>query len=86
MFFVTAIVDNVEIRGCEKMTGKKSGKEYLLVRFDVEDNTTGETVNFIDRHLEHAAGYAKGAKGSLEIWISSGRYKDIEIRRFRRTA
>jgi hypothetical protein len=71
-----ATVQNVEIRGCESRLSKSTGAMYLMVRFEDE---TGKSYELLDRDMEHQTYYTKGVMADLQIKISLGKYKNLEI-------
>lgn len=71
-----AVVQNVNIRGCEARANAK-GEPYLLVRFEDE---TGKAHELVDKDMERQAGYKRNTDMSLYIDIDQGRkYTTIRI-------
>ena len=72
-----AIINNVNIRGCERKAPKKSGQsDYLLVRFEDE---TGKACELVDKDLSRQEYYKRDTDGTLYINIELGKYTTIRI-------
>jgi hypothetical protein len=71
-----AKVEKIEIRGVEVRQSKSSGQSYLIVRFE---DDAGKSYELLDRDVEHMQYYTKGVIADLDISISFGKYKNIEI-------
>ncbi len=67
---------NLEIRGVEKRTSKKSEKEYLIVR--VEDET-GRAYELLDRDVENMSIYKRGVECDLTLDLRLGKYTNVSI-------
>lgn len=67
---------NLEIRGVEKRTSKKSEEEYLIVR--VEDET-GRAYELLDRDVENMPVYKRGVECDLTLDIRLGKYTNVSI-------
>ncbi len=67
---------NLEIRGVEKRTSKKSNDEYLIVR--VEDET-GKSYELLDRDAENMSAYKRGIECDLILDLRLGKYTNVSI-------
>ncbi|OUN59240.1 hypothetical protein [Faecalitalea cylindroides] len=67
---------NLEIRGVEKRTSKKSEEEYLIVR--VEDET-GRAYELLDRDVENMSIYKRGVECDLTLDLRLGKYTNVSI-------
>ncbi len=67
---------NLEIRGVEKRTSKKSNDEYLIVR--VEDET-GRSYELLDRDAENMSAYKRGVECDLTLDLRLGKYTNVSI-------
>jgi len=67
---------NLEIRGVEKRTSKKSNDEYLIVR--VEDET-GRAYELLDRDAENMSAYKRGVECDLTLDLRLGKYTNVSI-------
>ncbi len=67
---------NLEIRGVEKRTSKKSDGEYLIVR--VEDET-GRAYELLDRDVENMSAYKRGVECDLTLDLRLGKYTNVSI-------
>lgn len=67
---------NLEIRGVEKRTSKKSEEEYLIVR--VEDET-GRAYELLDRDVENMSAYKRGVECNLTLDLQLGKYTNVSI-------
>lgn len=67
---------NLEIRGVEKRTSKKSEEEYLIVR--VEDET-GRAYELLDRDVENMPIYKRGVECYLTLDLRLGKYTNVSI-------
>lgn len=67
---------NLEIRGVEKRTSKKSDGEYLIVR--VEDET-GRAYELLDRDVENMSAYKRGVECNLTLDLRLGKYTNVSI-------
>ena len=67
---------NLEIRGVEKRTSKKSDGEYLIVR--VEDET-GKAYELLDRDVENMSAYKRGVECNLTLDLRLGKYTNVSI-------
>lgn len=67
---------NLEIRGVEKRTSKKSEEEYLIVR--VEDET-GRAYELFDRDVENMSIYKRGVECDLTLDLRLGKYTNVSI-------
>lgn len=67
---------NLEIRGVEKRTSKKSDGEYLIVR--VEDET-GRAYELLDRDVENMSVYRRGVECDLTLDLRLGKYTNVSI-------
>lgn len=67
---------NLEIRGVEKRTSKKSEEEYLIVR--VEDET-GRAYELLDRDVENMSVYKRGVECDLTLDLRLGKYTNVSI-------
>lgn len=67
---------NLEIRGVEKRTSKKSDGEYLIVR--VEDGT-GRAYELLDRDVENMSAYKRGVECNLTLDLRLGKYTNVSI-------
>ena len=67
---------NLEIRGVEKRTSKKSNDEYLIVR--VEDET-GRPYELLDRDAENMSAYKRGVECDLTLDLRLGKYTNVSI-------
>lgn len=67
---------NLEIRGVEKRTSKKSDGEYLIVR--VEDET-GRAYELLDRDVENMSAYKRGVECNLTLDLQLGKYTNVSI-------
>ena len=67
---------NLEIRGVEKRTSKKSNDEYLIVR--VEDET-GRSYELLDRDAENMSHYKRGVECDLTLDLRLGKYTNVSI-------
>ncbi|MDM8202798.1 hypothetical protein QUW03_00230 [Faecalicoccus acidiformans] len=67
---------NLEIRGVEKRTSKKSNEEYLIVR--VEDET-GKAYELLDRDAENISTYKRGIECDLTLDLRLGKYTNVSI-------
>jgi len=67
---------NLEIRGVEKRTSKKSEEEYLIVR--VEDET-GRAYELLDRDVENMSAYKRGVECNLTLDLRLGKYTNVSI-------
>lgn len=67
---------NLEIRGVEKRTSKKSEEEYLIVR--VEDET-GRAYELLDRDVENMSAYKRGVECDLTLDLRLGKYTNVSI-------
>ena len=70
-----AIINNVNIRGCEPKENKK-GEPYLLVRFEDE---YGKAAEFVDKDMSRQAYYKRNTDGTLTVDIEVGKYTTIRI-------
>lgn len=73
---IKAVVQRATIRGCEEMTNKAGGK-YLLVHYDTETDFNGSEL--VDKDMERAPYYKRGAVMDLYIEITIGKYTNIRI-------
>ena len=80
MFKATLIASDIEIRGCEEKHSDKSGRDYLLVRFDDE---TGFVSDVVDKDLSRKAFYKRGTTGDLYIKINVGKFTTLEVKDFK---
>lgn len=67
---------NLEIRGVEKRTSKKTEEEYLIVR--VEDET-GRAYELLDRDVENMSAYKRGVECNLTLDLRLGKYTNVSI-------
>lgn len=67
---------NLEIRGVEKRTSKKSEEEYLIVC--VEDET-GRAYELLDRDVENMSIYKRGVECDLTLDLRLGKYTNVSI-------
>lgn len=67
---------NLEVRGVEKKTSKKSNDEYLIVR--VEDET-GRAYELLDRDTENMSAYKRGVECDLTLDLRLGKYTNVTI-------
>jgi hypothetical protein len=67
---------NLEIRGVEKRTSKKSEEEYLIVR--VEDET-GRAYELLDCDVENMSIYKRGVECDLTLDLRLGKYTNVSI-------
>lgn len=67
---------NLEIRGVEERTSKKSEEEYLIVR--VEDET-GRAYELLDRDVENMSAYKRGVECNLTLDLRLGKYTNVSI-------
>lgn len=67
---------NLEIRGVEKRTSKKTEEEYLIVR--VEDET-GRAYELLDRDVENMSIYKRGVECDLTLDLRLGKYTNVSI-------
>ena len=67
---------NLEIRGVEKRTSKKSEEEYLIVR--VEDET-GRAYELLDRDVENMSIYKRVVECDLTLDLRLGKYTNVSI-------
>lgn len=74
-----AIINNVNIRGCEPKENK-NGEPYLLVHFEDE---TGKACELVDKDMERQPFYKRNTDGTLTIDISIGKYTTIRIVNFK---
>lgn len=70
-----AMINNVNIRGCESRKNKK-GDPYLLVRFEDE---TGTPCEMVDKDMRRQHCYTRNTEGSLTIDIDVGKYTTLRI-------
>lgn len=70
-----AIINNVDIRGCEAKTNKK-GDPYLLVRLEDE---AGSPAELVDKDMSRQQYYKRDTIGTLTIDIKMGKYTSIRI-------
>jgi hypothetical protein len=70
-----AIIENINIRGCEPKENKK-GEPYLLVRFEDE---YGKASELVDKDMERQPFYKRNTDGTLIVDIEVGRYTSIRI-------
>ena len=77
-----AIVENVNIRGCEPRENKK-GEPYLLVRFEDE---FGKPCEMVDKDMSRQQYYKRNAGGTLTIDIEVGKYTTLRIIDFKAQA
>lgn len=70
-----AIINNINIRGCEPKENK-NGEPYLLVRFEDE---TGKACELVDKDMERQPYYKRNTDGTLTVDISIGKYTTIRI-------
>ena len=68
--------ENLEIRGVEKKTSKRTKDEYLVVR--VED-TTGRGYELLDREVDNIQYYQRGIQCDMTIDLNVGRYTALNI-------
>lgn len=73
-----AMINNVNIRGCEARKNKK-GDPYLLVRFEDE---TGTPCEMVDKDMRRQHCYKRNTEGSLIIDIDVGKYTTLRIVEF----
>lgn len=78
MASIKVTAKNLEVRGCEKRTGK-TGNKYLIVRIEDPNDNTGAKMDIIDRNLEHENDYQKGLRGDFIFDLTIRRFKDISI-------
>jgi len=71
-----SIIKNVNIRGCEVRTSKKTGEDYLLVRLEDE---TGAPAELLDHDVERKNFYKRNVDGDLTVRVTIGRYTNVEI-------
>lgn len=70
-----ATINNANIRGCEKKTGRKG--DYLIVRFE---DAQGRASELCDKDLEREPYYKRDTTGTLTIDIDEGKqYTTIRI-------
>lgn len=74
-----AIIENINIRGCEPKENK-NGEPYLLVRFEDE---TGKAYELVDKDMERQQFYKRNTDGTLTVDISIGKYTSIRITNFK---
>ena len=67
---------NLEIRGVEKRTSKKSEEEYLIVRVEYE---TGRAYELLDRDVENMSAYKRGVECNLTLDLRLGKYTNVSI-------
>lgn len=77
-----AIVENVNIRGCEPRENKK-GEPYLLVGFEDE---FGKPCEMVDKDMSRQQYYKRNADGTLTIDIEVGKYTTLRIIDFKAQA
>lgn len=77
-----AIVENVNIRGCEPKENKK-GEPYLLVRFE---DKFGKPCEMVDKDMSRQQYYKRNADGTLTIDIEVGKYTTLRIIDFKAQA
>lgn len=70
-----AMIENVNIRGCEAGVNKK-GEPYLIVRFEDE---TGKAYELIDKEMDRQVYYKRNTDMDLTVDISMGKYTTIRI-------
>lgn len=70
-----AIINNVNIRGCE-VRENRNGSPYLLVRFEDE---SGKPCELVDKDMERQKYYKRDTDGTLYINIEFGKYTTIRI-------
>lgn len=70
-----AIIENINIRGCEAKTNK-NGEPYLIVRFEDE---TGKACEMVDKDMDRQPFYKRNTDGTLTVDISIGKYTTIRI-------
>ena len=70
-----AIINNVNIRGCE-LKENRNGAPYLLVRFEDE---SGKPCELVDKDMERQKYYKRDTDGTLYINIEFGKYTTIRI-------
>lgn len=71
-----AIINNINIRGCEPKENK-NGEPYLLVRFEDE---TGKACELVDKDMDRQPFYKRNTDGTLTVDISiGGKYTTIRI-------
>lgn len=74
-----AMINNVNIRGCEERKNQK-GEGYLLVRFEDE---TGKAEEVVDKDMERKDSYKRDTIGDLYITITGGKYINVRVSDFR---
>lgn len=70
-----AIINNINIRGCEPKISK-NGEPYLVVRFEDE---TGKAQEIIDKNMERQPFYKRNTDGTLYIEITTGKFTNLRI-------
>ena len=70
-----AIVQDVNIRGCEAKTNAK-GEGYLIVRFE---DITGKPEEVIDKNMTRQNYYKRDTVGDLIIDIQIGKWTNIRV-------
>lgn len=71
-----ALIENVNIRGCERKTNK-NGDEYLLIRFE---ESNGQAQQIVDKDMEREQYYKRGTDMNLTINIDiSKNYTNLRV-------
>lgn len=71
-----ATINNLEFRGLEEKTSKKTGDNYLIVRFDDE---AADRVEFLDRDLERKPFYKRGKFYNVTVQVVHSTYTNITL-------
>ena len=79
MFKSKVVMEDVEIRGFEERTSKKTNKEYLIVKVD---DQCGDRSEIIDYNLERKPIYKRGMTGNLTVKIDIGKFANVEVINF----
>lgn len=72
-------MEDVEIRGFEEHTSKKTEKEYLIVKVD---DQSGDRSEVIDYDSKRKPLYKRGTTGNLTLKIDIGKYANVEVLNF----
>lgn len=70
---------SLRIKGKEKRTSNRSGKDYLIVR--VEDET-GKTIELLDWQLENMERYPRDQMADFELNLDVGKFVNVSIKNF----
>lgn len=70
----------LEIRGKEKKTSSKNGKEYIIAR--CEDIDTGKSYELLDRNMEHYDYYVRGKLAYFTLDLNMGKYTNVSVSEF----